>query len=622
MPRSRYFRPRLEVLEDRCVPSTFTVTNLRDDGSAGSLRQRIDAANAHPGADSVVFKPGLEGTILLGGSGEIDITDSLTLTGPGAALVAVDGNATSRIFNIIAPASIQGLELRNGKGDFGGAISTNDNLTLTQDVLDDNLATKGGGAVFASANLTIKKCTITGNTASGTPVGGGGAVDFDGGAFTLTGSTISGNTAAAQAGGLALFMGTTATITNSVISGNHAGTYGGGLYAGEVFSLTITNSTISGNRSDGQGGGLFTQAGTTSVTSSQITFNTAVSSGGGLVSHGVLTVDGCTVSGNTTGQRGGGIRQAEGFLVLTDSTVSGNHADQSQGGGVCIVGATDLSTVRGCTITGNSAGAGGGVFSQSNPLAITRSVLSGNTALTGDGGGVAQTGSYLLMNGCTVSGNYADDHGGGISLDTTAASAITGSTISGNTAFQGGGVSIRTAAGSLTLSDSTISGNQAQSSGGGVYENSSALIVQNSTIAFNRAIGLGSVMGILGGGFSCFRGSLDLTSTIVAQNSAKEGHPDLDSTNTAISAAFCLIGSIDGADNFTADSTTLGLLGLDPLLAPLAFNGGPTQTHALKKGSPAINHGSNPGGLTSDQRGAPFARQLGPAVDIGAYERQ
>ena len=60
----------------------------------------------------------------------------------------------------------------------------------------------------------------------------------------------------------------------------------------------------------------------------------------------------------------------------------------------------------------------------------------------------------------------------------------------------------------------------------------------------------------------------------------------------------------------------------DPLLAPLAFNGGPTQTHALKKGSPAINHGSNPDGLTTDQRGTPFARQLGSAVDIGAYERQ
>jgi hypothetical protein len=64
------------------------------------------------------------------------------------------------------------------------------------------------------------------------------------------------------------------------------------------------------------------------------------------------------------------------------------------------------------------------------------------------------------------------------------------------------------------------------------------------------------------------------------------------------------------------------LVGVNPKLAPLANNGGPTKTHALKQRSPAINKGSNPDGLTTDQRGPGFKRKARAAVDIGAFERQ
>src|SRR5690606_708942 len=67
---------------------------------------------------------------------------------------------------------------------------------------------------------------------------------------------------------------------------------------------------------------------------------------------------------------------------------------------------------------------------------------------------------------------------------------------------------------------------------------------------------------------------------------------------------------------------TNNLKNVDPMLGPLAFNGGPTQTHALLAGSPAIDKGSNPAALTTDQRGAPFVRVSGPQADIGAYEKQ
>ena len=82
----------LETLGDRIVPATFTVSNLADAG-AGSLRQAVLDANATPGADDIEFTgAGATGTIVLT-SGEIDITDSLTVNGPGATALTIDGNA-------------------------------------------------------------------------------------------------------------------------------------------------------------------------------------------------------------------------------------------------------------------------------------------------------------------------------------------------------------------------------------------------------------------------------------------------------------------------------------------------------------------------------------------------
>ena len=86
--RAGSFRPRLGILEDRSLPSTFTVTNLLDSGP-GSLRAAVTAANANPGADSIDFAP--TGTIALT-SGELDITDGLTINGPGASALTVSGN--------------------------------------------------------------------------------------------------------------------------------------------------------------------------------------------------------------------------------------------------------------------------------------------------------------------------------------------------------------------------------------------------------------------------------------------------------------------------------------------------------------------------------------------------
>src|SRR5262245_47333824 len=94
----RRFVPRLELLEDRTLPSTFPVLNRADSGE-GSLRQAVLDANAQSGADTIHFADGLHGTIVLTG-GQLSVTDDLTIDGPGAKQLAVSGNLQSRIFSI------------------------------------------------------------------------------------------------------------------------------------------------------------------------------------------------------------------------------------------------------------------------------------------------------------------------------------------------------------------------------------------------------------------------------------------------------------------------------------------------------------------------------------------
>src|SRR5262249_887553 len=111
----RSFVPRFDVLEDRTVPSTFTVTNLLDSGP-GSLRAAITAANMHPGADVVKFAGGLKGTIPL--ASELSVTDDLRINGPGANKITVSGENATRVFHASGAATdleIDDLTIANGR---------------------------------------------------------------------------------------------------------------------------------------------------------------------------------------------------------------------------------------------------------------------------------------------------------------------------------------------------------------------------------------------------------------------------------------------------------------------------------------------------------------------------
>ncbi|MEX0612181.1 MAG: choice-of-anchor Q domain-containing protein [Pirellulales bacterium] len=657
-------RLRFEPLEDRRLLANVTVSNLNDvvngtttsiaaliatPGADGiSLREAILAANADAAADTVDFGPTVTGTIQLtdvGHVGQIAITNNLTINGPGSNLLTINAfdptpvtknGDGSRVFNIddsnlatFKDVLISGLTLTGGDiGGEGGAIFTRENLSVTASTISGNSALVGGGIFSLGGDVTVTDSTISDNSAT---IGSGGGIWKAYGHLAVTDSTISGNSAESDGGGIYNANGEL-TVIGSTISGNSALiNNGGGIYSlgGNV---TVTSSTISGNSATGdrfsKGGGIDSRAGsltdTLTVTDSTISDNSAGGNGGGLYHRGGggTVVTSSTISGNSAGRSGGGIFSYGGDVTVTDSTISGNSAlggQQYDGGGIHMSGIGEL-TVTNTTISGNSTnGRGGGILGSSN-VTVTNSTISGNSAGT-HGGGIYGDGS---VTDSTISGNSAGGSGGGIFGGVI---TVTNSTISGNTAFaDGGGISSTV----LTVSNSTISGNSSGGSGGGISKNFSggSHTVTNSTISGNSAA-------VDGGGIAATDVIPTLRHTIVAGNTRGAAATSNDVTGS-VALAFSLLGVDTGATITDDGGNLIGTAAapIDPLLGPLADNGGPTFTHALLPGSPAIDAG-DPAAVSGmgnvplyDQRGAPFSRvadgdgMAGVRIDIGAFEVQ
>ena len=362
----------------------------------------------------------------------------------------------------------------------------------------------------------------------------------------------------------------------------------------------------------------------------------SASTGGGIVnSGGTLTITDSTIKGNSA-NRGGGILNESGTLIIANSTISDNSASFGSGGGG-LVNESGTLTISNSTISGNGtlfAGNGGGIINKGT-LTISNSAISGNRTFTfgnSQGGGIVNEG-MLTITDSTISGNRSTGDAAGGGSHTTGGGilnsgilTITKSTISGNRAGSGGGIS-DTSAGMLTISNSTISGNVASGgcfrsfcspgAGGGISGGS--VVITSSTIAGNSASGFGGDSS--GGGIS---GTATLANTILAGNTAATG-PDCSGSLTQ--AAPNLVGDPAGCD-----ISGLPPITGDPMLGTLQDNGGPTPTHALLAGSPAIDAGdragcTDPAGnpLTMDQRGQPRPVDGdgdGRAVcDLGAYER-
>ena len=291
--------------------STLTVTNTDDSGS-GSLRQAIADASS---GDTIKFAHNLRGQTITLTSGELEISQGITIDGPGADELAVSGDDSSRVFQIDpgADVTISGLTITDGLASDGAGISNQGTLTLEKCAVTDNQANAGqpGFVVFPGigggidnanlATMTILGSTISGNASVASTLGfgaqGGGIANN--GLMTITDSTVTDNQALADGG----------------IGGQGGDAFGGGIYelnpVNGPSTVSLVNSTVSDNQAIGGspsgssvfgggsafGGGVFMEVGTT------------------------LTVSGSTLDGNQAiGGTGGPFGLADGGAIMNEGT--------------------------------------------------------------------------------------------------------------------------------------------------------------------------------------------------------------------------------------------------------------------------------------------------------------
>ena len=360
-------------------------------------------------------------------------------------------------------------------------------------------------------------------------------------------------------------------------------------------------------------------------------------------------LSGLTLTGGNTSTStlpdGGAILTREN-VFLSNSSIIGNVSTGFGGGIAQFVGASnelpiEISLVD-SNVSGNAgADSGGGIFSFNSTVNVTSSSVNDNFVTSigfaySSGGGIANQSGTTTITNSTISGNVAQgsvtepSFGGGVySFDGTV--DISGSTISGNSATTlAGGIGL--VAGTLNVRNSTISGNASAGGGGGISIDDTTTTIENSTITGNTAVGSGGGVYVYADDFP--GESLTITDSIIAGNTDDGTAPDFVSPADEVgdlTITNSLVGdssSTSLAESQTADAQG-NLIGgegtnlIDPLLGPLADNGGPTLTHALTDGSPAIDAGDPAAVAGAD--GVPEFDQRGlsrvvDTIDIGSFE--
>ena len=561
------FRPRLEGLEDRTLPSTVATT--------ADLIAAIRSANAVGGATTITlaantaFKYTSASDTSNGANALPAITANITIVGNGDTIERT-GTTPFRLFDVAQ----------------GGSLTLED-LTLMRGLAQGADAAAEGGAIYSAGTLSLSGVTLASNTAQGgdgvRPTafgaengtagasGRGGALYVAGGVATLSNDTLSSNNANGGAGGTGL----TCPAQSGVAASRFGGAGGGG-----------------GN---GSGGGLYVAGGL--VTLSNDTFSSNNANGGAGGTGGKASQGGRPGGGGSGGAGlGGAVDVAGGTVALNGDTFDRNNAAGGQGGQP---GALEFGLGSAAGGPGG-AGQGGGLYVNAAAVTMVNDTLTSNIATGGQGleGG---NGSFAFYYGGGAGGPGGAGQGGGLCVDAAAVTMVN-NTVAKNHAFGGQGAQ----GGSGGTQVAGVNGSGGDGKGGGLYIGAgSTANLANTLIAQNTVAA--------GAGGSGARGQ---------SNGSPGSASGPDVSGTLSSSDHDLIS--DGTDSNLIDGINGDKVGtssspIDPQFGPLLGNGGPTQTMALLLGSPAIDTGDNnaaPAG--SDQRG--YGRIVGNAIDIGAYE--
>lgn len=405
---------------------TFTVTSSLDDVDASpgngvcanatgqcTLRAAVMEANSTIASD-VIILPAATFQLTLSGAdenfaatGDLDIYNTLTLSGAGADTTILEANLNDRVFHILPAAvvTLSGVTIRNGNiaqaaaSHFGGGIYNQGTFTLSNAAVRANIADYGAG-IYNSGVFTLDTSTVSSN------IGPYGGAIYNSGSFTVNASAITGNhqgpTDSGQGGGILNDQSGTFLLNNSMVSTNHSAAGGGIANAG---IMTVDHTLISENISANFGGGVYLMSGPLNLNASEIRANQAAGSGGGVfIDQGVsplsLKVVNSTVAKNVASGNGGGLvvigSPTLSNIVLINTTFSGNSAVQA-GGGIYIAG----GTVNGYNLTiasnwANADGAGnytgGGISHVLGAVNLRNSILAQN---------IHQSGLFTFSDDCS-----------------------------------------------------------------------------------------------------------------------------------------------------------------------------------------------------------------------------